>query len=171
MPEGPIAVLRAVSHLEGVSKSGHVTWGKTEPANADQRLAELAAHVATRDGGLHVLPPHAVADELRAAELDPTLQPGPAALLDNVKALGCACYLTATVHRWHESYVFFWLSATIEFDLACYVPGRAEPVWRVCARNRQRGGTQDSVALDALRAAFRGLKQAGGPKEWCICSP
>jgi hypothetical protein len=165
-PAGPVAVLRVVTHLGQECKSAQVIWGKVEAPNAPERFAELLASAAADTGGLDVIHPVQVVQKLEAAGLATTLQPDDEELAERIRALGCAAYLVAEIDCWEETYVFFASSAVIEYSIACHVPGRREPVWRVRARNVRRNTTHRELAAQALRETFRALKVQRDVRGW-----
>jgi len=167
-PAGPSAVLRVTSECPDISMSGHTTWGVVNTPQAAERFAELVAHAAD-EAGMNVMHPQRAAERLQAAALSPTLQPTDQQLAEHAVALGCASYLVGDIRCWKYRYLFFWETASIEFSLSCHAPGTPAPLWRIDVCNVQRGATDREVALNALRKAFRALKDEHYYDSWSAC--
>ncbi len=160
MPEGKTAVLRVSARPPGTGVSYKFVWGIVEPANARAQFADLLAYFARQEGGLEVIPPARVSARLKAAGLEPTLNPTAAQIEAFADILGCTSYLSAQVETWRYAYQFTSQKATVRFVLSCHRPGVEEPLWTANVRHCARGKSEREAAMEAMKETFRTLRRA-----------
>jgi len=162
-PPGPTAVLKVTAKPQTSSKSGKLLWGVYHTSNVEKTFAERLARVAADQGGLSVVSPRQVRDRLKAAGLEPTLQPDEETLRRCVDELGLKSYLTAYVHHSSLYYHFFWSWAKVRFEVVCLSAADAHPLWRVEVRRQcPLKSDRETMGL-ALREALRYLGSGGDP--------
>ncbi len=167
MPRGSVAVLKVTARPMGKPRSYQVAFGIVRTPNAPAAFAELLAQIARQQGGLQVLSPTEVDDRLKAAGLEPTLDPSPEQLEGFAGTLKCASYLTAHVEKWNYRYFLTSSKASVRFVLSCYVPGAEDPLWSAQVEHEVGGLTDREAAIAALKETFRTLKGFRRiPPEW-----
>jgi len=164
-PAGPSAVLRVTAKPSFNPRTGQTVWGLINTPNVEDRFAEFLADSAAREGNMDVLPPLEVERRLRAAGLEPTLQPDDEQLRQFADALGCASYLTARIVRSRLEYRLFLSWSTLEYTVTCYAPGREEPLWQASVCRKAPGKSDRQTMALALAEMFQWLR-AGAPPEW-----
>ena len=159
MPPGKTAVLRVTVRPLTTSKSYLFLWGIVQVPNAPAQFAELLAYFGREAGGLDVIPPEEVDRRLKAAGLEPTLDPTPQQIKAFMDALGCASYLSADVETWRSVYRFTAQSARARFVVSGHLPGGDEALWSASVEHVAELKSEREVAMDALRETFRILRQ------------
>jgi len=159
MGKGKTAVLKVSARAPSEPKSYQFVWGIVDVPNAQSQFAELVAYFAREEGGLEVIPPEEVNRRLRAAGLEPTLDPDPQQLQAFVEALDCASYIVAEVETWRMIYKFTSQKALARFSLTAYLRGFDWPLWRAKVRHVDRLKSEREVAIEALQQTFRTLRK------------
>ncbi len=170
-PAGPTAVLRVTAVARSDPRTGQTTWGLINTPNIEDRFAEFLASAAARDDGLTVIDPYEVQKRLRAAHLKPTLQPDDQQLQQFAKALGLASYLVAHVNKSRLEYRFIWSWADADYTVACYVPGRAQPLWQAHVCRAAPGKTDREVLALSLKEMFDWLRGRQLAPDGAECPP